>query len=231
MITCPVTGNIPLSVSLTLNPCDYAENNLKIIDNQPVDGVKKEFGVCVKQLTYPEQEFSIKFIEWVHMLQILGNSKIHFYNRFLHPETLKAVKYFEGLDLIEMFDFIEPSELPNEILRTLDSFILEAAVVNDCFYRVKNLYKFVAILDPDEFIMPLNLCHRSWHDLIKSQSPSYHVYSGRMITFPPMNQAPYEDIPKFNYMLQNVQVNFYEILMNFTYSSISANQKYCMEEK
>lgn len=43
MITCPFEREkkLPISVSITENPCDKAENNMKIINNQPVNGVKK----------------------------------------------------------------------------------------------------------------------------------------------------------------------------------------------
>jgi hypothetical protein len=209
LINCPVTSEIPQSVSLTVNPCDHAENNLYIINNQPPDGVKKEFGVCVKQLTYPYRDFAIRFIEWIEMLRILGNTKVHFYNRFLHPETMKIVRYYENLGLLEAFDFLEPSALSNSHLKHPNSFSLEGAIVNDCFYRVKNLYKYVVIIDPDEVLMPLNESHRTWHELIASQ-PTQHelvdVFNAWMITFPPTGSKFFEDIPTYHYMLQNVQV-------------------------
>lgn len=197
----------PRSVSLVLNRCDNAENNLKIIDNQPRGGVKKEFGVCVKQLTYPNREFIIRFIEWIQMCKILGAEKIHFYNRLVHPELIKIVEYFENQDLVEMLPFLEPTGVSNEYLRTISSFVLEAAVINDCFYRVKNLYKYIAILDPDEMIMPVNESHRSWHDLLQSVPPSYDFYASRMITFPHLDQKPFEGVPQTTYMLYHVEVS------------------------
>ena len=207
MITCPIDGKTPKSVSLTLNPCDYAENNLKIIDNQPPDGVKKEFGVCVKQLTYPNRDFIIRFIEWVHMLQILGNSKVHVFIRFLHPEMMKIIKHLEMEDSIEVFKFLEPSGISNDILNQSSSYVLEAAMLNDCFYRVRHLYKYVSFMDPDEVIIPLNESHHTWHDLIESQPFGADIYAGMMITFPPNADEPFKEIPKYNYMLQNIKVS------------------------
>lgn len=209
MISCPIlfNGTVPTSVSLTLNRCDDAENNLKIIDNQPDDGVKKEFGVCVKQLTFPNRDFVVRFIEWVHMLNILGASKIHFYNRFVHPDLVKICSYFEDQGLVDMQPFLEPSSMSNQVSRTASSMVLEASVINDCFYRTKNLYKYIAILDPDEVIMPLNDSHKSWHDLIENSPPNQDIYTQRMITFMNTSQKLIEEIPKYFYMLQHVEVS------------------------
>jgi Glycosyltransferase family 92 len=208
LISCPIVDirKVPRSVSLTTNRCDNAENNLQIIDNHPTDGVKKEFGVCVKQLTYPNRDFIVRFIEWVHMLRILGNTKVHFYNRMIHPELVKVVKYLEQQNLVDMKPFLEPSSLSNRMLRTLPTLILEAAVINDCFYRTKNLYKYLAILDPDEVIIPINESNRSWHDLLQNVPPSYDVYFQRLITYHNTESKPIEGIPDYLYMLRHVHV-------------------------
>lgn len=57
LIECPLNNNekLPISLSLTSKPCDKAENNLKIINNQPIGGVKKKFGVCSNQKNYPNR--------------------------------------------------------------------------------------------------------------------------------------------------------------------------------
>jgi Glycosyltransferase family 92 len=217
LISCPIdlSGKRPVSVSLTSSRCDNAENNLQIIDNQPIDGVKKKFGVCVKQLMYPGRDFIVRFIEWVNLLKILGNTKVHFYNRFLHPEFINVVEYLESQGLVEMKPFLEPSCLTNHMLRILPTIILEHAVINDCFYRTKNLYKYIAVLDPDEVIMPLDESDRSWHDLFQRFNNSYDVFRQNMIFYPSLGESFIEGIPQHNYMLQHVQVS--EILILFCF--------------
>jgi hypothetical protein len=54
---------MPISVSLTPNMCDNAENKLQIIDKRPLDGVKKNFGICSKTLTFDDRAYVIRLIE------------------------------------------------------------------------------------------------------------------------------------------------------------------------
>jgi hypothetical protein len=208
LISCPIDfdKNLPRSVSLTTNRCDKAANNIKIIDNQPANGVKKEFGVCVKQLTYPNRDFIIRFIEWVHILRILGAGKIHFYNRFVHHELMGIIKYFQEKNFVEMIDFLEPSEISNQYLTSFTTKVAENAVVNDCFYRTKNLYEYIAILDPDEVIMPLKDEHRSWLDLLSVANTSYDVLMNQMIHYPNFGGRNFDNIPEYHYILQHTKV-------------------------
>jgi Glycosyltransferase family 92 len=109
---------IPISVSLVPKPCDAAENNLKVIDNQPPNGSKKYFGVCSKQMNYQDKNFAIRLIEWIHLLRILGVEKVHAYNRFVHPDTIKVFKYFEEKDWLEIQPFLEISTTDFALTKT-----------------------------------------------------------------------------------------------------------------
>lgn len=174
------------------------------------------------QLTYPNRDFVIRFIEWVHFLRILGADKIHFYNRFVHPELIKVIEYLEAKGFVEMKPFLEPSELSNQYLTSLPTKLLENAMINDCFYRTKNLYKYIAVIDTDEIIMPLNEAHKSWHDLIQSVGSSQDIYTNRMIYYPNFEAKIFDTIPQFHYILQHVQVRnllierFLKIYLNFS---------------
>lgn len=212
LITCPISNNmkIPQSVSLTTKPCDNAENNLKIINNQPLNGIKKKFGVCVKQITFEERNFAIKFIEWIHLLRFLGNEKVHFYVRYVHPDLNKVLKYLEEKEFIENLLFLEPSGIP-DVFDTPEGYSNEMAMLNDCFYRNRNLYEYIVIIDPDEVIVPTNANDMDWQSMVErvldSSSRDFDSLVFDMVIFPHLEKNQVEGIPEYHYMLQHVKVS------------------------
>ena len=209
MIVCPVdTEQLPKFVSLTTNPCDKAENNFKIINNQPLNGIKLKFGVCVKQMTMESRIQTIKFIEWVHLLRILGVAKIHYYNRFAHHDLFKIMKYFVKMNFLEVNQFLEPTGVPFSYYSWLFQTV-EINIVNDCFYRVRNLYEMIAIIDTDEIIMPMRENETSWLNFVDNfvvRSNLSDLYSFRSVTFNPHMHDKNTELPKYHYMLQHTQV-------------------------
>ena len=199
---------MPKSVSVTGNRCDKARNNLIIIDNQPKNGVKKKFGICTKQFTFKKREDTIKFVEWAEMMRILGADKIHTFNRFFHPDLQKISKYYEEQDFLEALPFKEPSTISNARFHVHSSLFLELSVVNDCFYRVRNLYDYIAILDPDELFLPVQKNDENWHDLLKHfvDVPKTDGFAIRSVAYPPGDGKTHDSISKYFYMLQHTQV-------------------------
>lgn len=209
---CPLnlTGVTPKSVSMLLDVNDTPSNNLIIIDNQPPDGVKKKFGVCVKQVSYHGREFVIRFIEWVHMMKILGADKIHVRNRFLNPDTLKAVNYFNKQKLIEMKPFLEPNNIADNKY-TWDGMMLEIVIINDCFYRIRNLYEYIVVIDPDEALVPTKSENRIWEDIFKNlqdDNKNVDVFLTEDHIFPHLNDPVNPNYPEYLYMFQHMKVTF-----------------------
>jgi hypothetical protein len=206
-LLCPLetTDLNPISVSLVTKPCDTAENNLRVIDNQPLDGVQKEFGVCTKQISFKSRNFVFKFVEWVHMLKILGVEKIHGYNRFVHRDTIKAFEYFEQKGWLEIQPFLEPQGSPFE-LTSWPTRAIERNLLNDCFYRNKNLYKYIAVIDTDEVFMPVGTDIRNYSDLIASfgSHEKFDCFQFPYVYFSMSNES--HQIPNHHQMLQFTKV-------------------------
>lgn len=200
LIECPFEGTIPASVSLVAKRCDYAENNLKVLNAQPADGVKKRFGVCTKQVYFDNRDFGMKLIEWICMVRLLGAEKIHFHYTFLHPDLFEIVKYFEEQGVVEALPYFRMS---GEWQQSLT----EVNVLTDCYYRVKNLYDYVAILDFDEVIMPVNESDFTWEDIITRVNSSEYrdAYVSQNVYYPEVGAEPLEEVPKNMYMLQHIQ--------------------------
>lgn len=210
LITCPfdLPGKTPSSVSLTANPCDDAENNLNIIDNRPADGVKKKFGVCSKQISYEDREYVVRLVEWVHMLRILGADKVYFYNRYVHPEFFRVLRYMEDKNFIKVWSYLEPRA--NE-MHTTQAHLFDINLLNDCFYKIRNLYEFVVVLDTDEVIMPVMEEDRSWVDIVsRFDVTKQDAFCSENVYYPEVGAKPRGEIPEYHYMLQHIgrSVNF-----------------------
>lgn len=67
----------PASVSLVEKVCDTASNNLRVIYNKPEK--KKDFAVCVKGLDFLHEDLSVRLVEWIELIGLLGADKIFFY--------------------------------------------------------------------------------------------------------------------------------------------------------
>ena len=82
-------GKAPASVSIVENQCDTATSNLRVIYNKP-EGEKKKFAVCVKGMDFPDDDLSVRLVEWIELLNTLGADKIFLYNLEVHPNVTKV---------------------------------------------------------------------------------------------------------------------------------------------
>ena len=207
LIECLFEGIIPTSVSLVKMPCDHAENNMAILDIQPPDGIKKRFGVCSKRARFEDRNFAIKFIEWMHMMRILGAEKIHFFYDFVHPDTFEIFQYYGEQGILETLEYLNPTGIENSATRSWQSNQVEVTILTDCFFRVKNLYDYVAIVDMDEVIMPLIEEDMTWEDIIKRVDAKEHIdaYVFQNAYYPEVGAELIETIPSYMHMLQHVQ--------------------------
>jgi hypothetical protein len=178
---------------------------LNIINNQPDDGVKKRFGVCSKKATFENRNFAIRFIEWVHMVRLLGAEKVHFSYDFVHPDLFEVIKHFEELGMVETWQYLNPTGISDSIPRSWQSYQLEVITQTDCFYKVMNLYDFIAIIDMDELIMPVMDEDMTWEDIIRRANVSKDAYVSRNANYPEKGAKLIEAIPKYMYMLQHVE--------------------------
>ena len=105
---------VPLSVSIVENVCDTATNNLRVIYNKLPEGqkAKKEFAVCVKGLDFPTDDLSVRLIEWIELLHVLGADKIFLYNLEIHPNVTKVLNYYQDKGYVDL----TPISLPGIVI-------------------------------------------------------------------------------------------------------------------
>lgn len=211
LISCPIyhdrySKGLPRSVSLATTSCANATNNMKIINNQPDNGMKQTFGVCSKQIEYPNRDYISRLIEWIHLLRILGASKIHLYNKYVHPDIFAVLDYFQQTDYFEVVQFIPPSGIKDIPKDYKQDILIQMTLINDCFYRTRNLYEYIAIFDTDEVIIPSDESDFDWFDLMaKYENETHDSYVAKNFYYLEYNAPKIEGIPKYMHMLQHVQ--------------------------
>lgn len=146
-------------------------NNLPVYNQLPA--VKEKFAVCVKGLDFPNEDVSVRLVEWIELLNLLGAGKIFFYNLDVHENISKVLHYYQKRGMVELSPLTLPGDQPN--LPEYQHLYLKSKLTakrqnelipyNDCLYRNLNSYQYLALLDIDEIIMPLK--HHNWYDLMQ----------------------------------------------------------------
>lgn len=96
---------------LTEKGCEPATNNLRI--NNHVPEKKGQFAVCVKGLDFLQEDLSIRLVEWIELLGLLGADKIFLYELEVHPNISKVLDYYQSTGKIELTPITLPGEQPN----------------------------------------------------------------------------------------------------------------------
>ncbi|KAA0186796.1 hypothetical protein HAZT_HAZT008591 [Hyalella azteca] len=216
---------VPESVSLVEQPCDMAVTNLRVINNVPENGKKGEFAVCVKGLDFLNEDLSVRLVEWFETLRHLGAEKIFLYELEVHPNITKVLNYYKELGLVDVTPITLPGYQPN--IKGLIHMYLknkltnkrqnELIPYNDCLYKNMYRYKYIAVLDIDEVIMPKGN-NMLWKDLMdnvlakalkvkKVERASYNVRNVYFFDTPQssdVSHVHFKDIPQYMHMFQHV---------------------------
>lgn len=215
-------GRVPASVSIVEEPCQTATNNLRVIYNKH-EGPKDKFAVCVKGLDFPDDDLSVRLVEWLELLTSLGASKVFLYNLEVHPNVTKVLNYYVNQGIVDLTPISLPGYQPN--LPGLQHMYLKSKLnnkrqnelipYNDCLYRNMYRYEYIALLDIDEVIMPL--VHNNWAEMmeavveasLKIKNESRASYNFRNVYFmdemlDSHEHGHFKDIPPYLHMLQHV---------------------------
>ncbi|XP_076761778.1 uncharacterized protein LOC143429849 [Xylocopa sonorina] len=209
----------PASVSMVEKPCDTPSNNLRVIYNKPEH--KKDFAVCVKGLDFLHEDLSVRLVEWIELITLLGADKIFFYQLQVHPNVTKVLDYYQSLGKVHVTPLTLPGGQPNVpafqhmylTKKTNHKRQNELIPYNDCLYKHMYEYEYIALLDVDEVIMPVK--DGTWQDLMKrvlkkafkirnETRASYNVRNVYFLDDLLHSHGYFKDIPKYMHMLQHV---------------------------
>lgn len=150
----PFHSVVPASVSIVEKECDTATNNLRVIYNRPPDDKKKGFAVCVKGLDFLYDDLSVRLVEWIELLRILGAEKIYFYELQVHPNISKILRHYENEGMVQVTPLTLSGGQPNVpgfqhlYLQKKTNHKRQNEIIpyNDCLYKNLYLYDFIGEL-------------------------------------------------------------------------------------
>lgn len=209
----------PASVSVVERPCDAAKNNLRVIYEKPPE--RKKFAVCVKGLDFYHEDLSVRLVEWLELLYLLGADKVFFYQLQVHPNISKVLQHYEQRGKVSVTPLTLPGGQPNApafqhlylTKKTNNKRQNELIPYNDCLYKNLYSYDYIALLDIDEVIMPVK--DPDWDTLMtkvvttsnKEHATPRASYNVRNVYFLDDLQHAhgwFSDIPRYMHMLQHV---------------------------
>ncbi|XP_065365629.1 uncharacterized protein LOC135958665 [Calliphora vicina] len=221
LMTCelPKNANItgdptPKVVNLVGRQCDTASNSLRIVYDKPVNSEEKqEFAVCVKGLDFPYQDLSVRLVEWLELLKLLGVHKVYMHHLQVLNNISKVLNYYQAKGFVEIQNIslvggvVGQPEVEHWLIKTypLNRRLNELIPYNDCFYRNMYKYKYIALLDIDEIIMPINNL-KTWQQVVKRYDTGNDCYASLCATnvYFPSDNVPLRTHPSYMYMLNHV---------------------------
>lgn len=52
--------------------------------------------MCVKGLDFLHEDLSVRLVEWIELLNLLGADKVFFYELQVHPNISKVLRHYEN---------------------------------------------------------------------------------------------------------------------------------------
>ena len=109
---------------------------------------KESFAVCVKPLHFEYNNVN-QIIEFIELNRIIGVEHFALYNDSIGPQVSCVLKNYIENNIVTLLPWKLELKSQEEI-RTEGLF----AALNDCLYRYMYRFKYVLMIDLDEFIIP-----------------------------------------------------------------------------
>ncbi|XP_035824334.1 glycosyltransferase family 92 protein F13G3.3 [Aplysia californica] len=154
---CPVTGTRkPSFVAFSLNKHETPGHEFQVMF--PASKRERTFTVCYSVI-YGNYDCYSMLLQSITYNRMMGAEHFFLYNQTMGPRADAVVRHFQDLGIMTVLSM--PEFPANEAW-----YHSQIMAINDCIYRNRNISEFVAVVDPDEFIMPVQ--HHSWGEVLKA---------------------------------------------------------------
>lgn len=244
LISCPVelpiNSTLPSKVSLSFDSNFLDQNLLDVIHgHEEKEGKKslqnvskgdsrmkdKKFAVCIKWLDFYDHDVSLRIIEWIEMIKILGGGHVFMSQLHVHKNISKVLDHYFSTGFITVTNFTLPGNQPNkpkeqyEYLYNRKNHKTKRAneaisLHNSLYQAILKRYQYAVIFDIDEILIPVK--HYNWHDLLaeielreNSQKVDYFAVSRIhfLDQYKDRNEKLVRNIPPYLHMMRHIHSN------------------------
>lgn len=208
-VSCPIQGpTIPDSISLSIDRYGQVSNLLNVVNKRRE--VKDMFAVCVIWLKY-DSDYSIRMVEWIEMVRILGANHIFINILHIHPNMSKVLDHYVSTGFVSVTNWTLPGSDLEEKYSTLKHTgwnierTNEVLPLQDCLMKSMSSYQYLVKFDLDEMLIPI--IHNDWNELIESieMNESDHIDSFSAIRAYFLD----DDTPSDDLLIQHVPENLH----------------------
>lgn len=108
IVTCDIpreySGEVPQAVSIqTTGDCDSMteepSNVLRVIHHQPSKAQtnnKSSIGICVQAFRFGTYDVSVRLVEWLEMVKIMGADQVYFYVYGATPNMMNVLRHYQN---------------------------------------------------------------------------------------------------------------------------------------
>lgn len=207
-IVCPLVQdvryreiNLPENVGVSLSDnfdllesfiqISYSRDHKQILDNDLVDD---KLAICVAP-AHSSYSNVLRVIEFIEFYKLLGASMFYLYNKSISTDVRNTFELYKKDQVAQIFQW------------NLDGYDSDVdlhyhgimAALNDCLYRATFVdgFKYVAIVDFDELLMPLKDDTKILPDLLsKHDTDSTHSFCFQNVFFFEHLEANFSNVPK-----------------------------------
>lgn len=154
VVTVPPPSASSASTSTTsTTPSPVVTNQLPVLNarNGGTGSVmvnSSDVGICVKPIHF-DYDKTLELIEFLEMNKILGVTKFTLYNHTMSPEVSCVLRHYIAEGGVTVLPW-KLNMISQKEIRTEGLF----AALNDCLYRNMNDFRYLMLIDFDEFIVP-----------------------------------------------------------------------------
>ena len=127
---------------------------------------KRRFGVCVPPLFGDIPVDTL--VQFIELSKLLGAQHFYFYAHDVTEDIKKVLYHYELDDTTTVIRWVLPVRAVDKVW-----YHGQLLAINDCLYRGMSAFKFLAINDIDEFIVPH--AHIDWNTMLRATQKDPHL--------------------------------------------------------